>query len=147
MQITGSYPFAASVDRVWDLLMDTSAIAGCLPGCRELRAVGEDKYEAQLVIAVSAITGDYKAGVSIEDKVPPRSYRLVVDGSGRPGWVKGNAAITLEATDSGTTVHVNATADAGGMVARLGQRLIEGVGKTTMNRFFACLSSRIAGET
>jgi len=143
MQLKGVYEFAAPVERVWDLLMDTTAIAACLPGCRELRDLGEDRYQAELVVVVAAITGNYGATIAIEDKVPPRSYRLVVQGTGRTGFVKGVATMTLEAMAKGTAVHVDANADVGGAVARVGQRLIEGVARTTMNRFFACLASRL----
>jgi len=143
MKLTGVYEFRAPVERVWDLLMDTGAIAACLPGCRELRDLGEDRYQAELVVVVAAITGNYGATVAIEDKVPPRSYRLVVQGTGRTGFVKGGATITLEAAANGTSVHVDANADVGGAIARVGQRLIEGVARTTMNRFFACLASRL----
>jgi carbon monoxide dehydrogenase subunit G len=143
MQLTGNYEFAAPIERVWDLLMDTTAIAACLPGCRELRDLGEDRYQAELVVVVAAITGNYGATIAIEDKVPPRSYRLVVQGTGRTGFVKGVATMTLEAVANGTAVHVDANADVGGAIARVGQRLIEGVARATMNRFFACLASRL----
>jgi uncharacterized protein len=143
MKLTGSYPFEAPVERVWDLLMDTTAIAACLPGCRELRDLGEDRYQAELVIAVAAITGNYGATVAIEEKLPPWSYRLVVQGTGRSGFVKGIAMVTLQATPAGTAVNVEANADVGGPVARVGQRLLEGVGRSMMNRFFACLGSRL----
>jgi len=143
MQLTGTYEFPAPIERVWDLLMDTTAIAGCLPGCRELRDLGEDRYQAELVVVVAAITGNYGATIAIEDKTPPHSYRLVVQGTGRTGFVKGDTSITLEPTAAGTSVHVVAHADVGGAIARVGQRLIEGVARTTMNRFFACLASRL----
>jgi len=143
MKLGGSYPFAAPVERVWDLLMDTNAIAGCLPGCRELRDLGEDRYQAELVVAVAAITGNYGATVAIEEKLPPWSYRLVVQGTGRSGFVKGIALVTLQPTPAGTTVNVDTTADVGGALARVGQRLLEGVARTMMNRFFACLGEKL----
>ena len=143
MHLTGTYEFAAPVERVWDLLMDTKAIAACLPGCRELRDLGEDRYQAELVVAVAAITGNYGATIAIEDKAPPRSYRLVVQGTGRTGFVKGEATIALQPGATGTTVQVASNAEVGGMVARVGQRLIEGVARTTMNRFFACLEAKL----
>jgi carbon monoxide dehydrogenase subunit G len=143
MDLQATYSFAAPPDRVWALLMDTQAIAGCLPGCRELRPLGEDRYQAELVIAVAAVTGNYGATVALEDKVPPRSYRLVVQGTGRSGFVKGQADVLLDATPEGTSVRVLAHADIGGAVARVGQRLLEGVGRTMMNRFFACLQEKL----
>ena len=143
MDLQGSYTFNAPPDKVWALLMDTKAIAGCLPGCRELRDLGQDKYQAELVIAVAAITGNYGATISIENKIPPESYRLTVQGTGRTGFVKGVADVKLAPSGDGTTVSVAASADVGGAVARVGQRLIEGVAKTMMNRFFACLASNL----
>ena len=143
MQLTGRYVFEAPVNRVWDLLMDAPSIEACLPGCRELRDLGEDRYQAELVIAVAAITGNYGATIAVEDKVPGQSYRLVVQGTGRSGFVKGTATMRLEPVPEGTAVNVDATADVGGTIARLGQRLVEGVARTTMNRFFACLQSRL----
>ena len=143
MQLTAQYDFPASVERVWDLLMDTTAISSCLPGCRELRDLGQDRYQAELVVAVAAVTGNYGATIAIEEKMPPHSYRLVMQGSGRTGFVKGDATITLDAAETGTTVRVAASADVGGAVARVGQRLIEGVARATMNRFFVCLASRL----
>jgi carbon monoxide dehydrogenase subunit G len=57
--------------------------------------------------------------------------------------VKGSAQIELESASSGTIVKVAASAEAGGAVARVGQRLLEGVGRMTMDRFFACMASKI----
>ena len=143
MQIKGNYEFPAPPERVWDLLMDTQAIASCLPGCRELRDLGEDRYQAELVIALAAITGNYGATIGIEDKVSPQSYRLVVQGSGRSGFIKGQAVVTLEPVAAGTAVLVDAQAEVGGLIARMGQRLIDGAARTMMGQFFACLGRKV----
>ena len=143
MDLTASYVFDAPVDRVWDLLMDTEAIAACLPGCRGLRPVGPDRYEAELGVAIAAISGNFNGTVAIEDKAPPQSYSLRVEGTGRPGFVKGHARVTLAAEGASTRVHIVAHGDVGGTIARIGQRLIEGVAKTMMDRFYACLAARV----
>jgi carbon monoxide dehydrogenase subunit G len=143
MDIKTTYVFDAPIDRVWDLLMDTHAVAACMPGCRELREVGPDRYEAELVVAVAAISGNFAATIAIEDKIPPHSYRLLVQGTGRTGFVRGQAAMSLTSGTQGTLVEVAATAQVGGAVARVGQRLLEGVGKMTMDRFFGCLSAKL----
>jgi carbon monoxide dehydrogenase subunit G len=146
MQITGSYSFNAPPAAVWNLLMDTETIAACIPGCKQLRPLGDDRYAADVTVGVAAITATYSATVSIADKTPPSSYRLLVEATGRPGFVRGNAQVSLAAADSGTTVTVNATADAGGMIARVGQRMLESVARMTMDRFFACLASKVTGQ-
>lgn len=144
MQIDSSYVVAAPIDSVWNLLMDPTAIAGCLPGCQQLRPLGDDRYEAEIVVSLAAVTGRYAATVAIDERQPPTSYRLAVEGSGRPGFVKGRALVTLETRDEGTAVTVTASAEVGGLIARVGQRMLDGVARTMMNRFFECLAARLA---
>ena len=95
-------------------------------------------------MAVAAISGSFKGTVSLTDKVPPQSYKLSVEGTGRQGFVKGHARVELEPDGDRTRVLVTAQADVGGMIARVGQRLLSGVARTTMDRFYACLGKRVA---
>jgi uncharacterized protein len=143
MDVTGSYTFAASPDAVWKALTDPVVIAACLPGCDRLEPLGEDKYSAAMTLAVAAVTGNYTGTVSMLDKNPPRSYRLVVEGSGKPGFVNGEATIELIAEGAGTTVRVTGQGNVGGVIARVGQRLLGSVSKMMMDRFFACLQGKI----
>lgn len=143
MDISGSYAFAAAPEVVWAVLTDPGVIAGCLPGCAGLEPIGADSYRAVITVAVAAVSGEYTGTVSMLDKQPPHSYRLVVDGSGRAGFVKGEAAIALIAEGAGTTVRVSGSATVGGLIARVGQRLLGSVSKMMMDRFFACLQARL----
>ena len=143
MHITGSYTFDAPPDRVWQVLMDPDVIASCIPGCERFEPAGEDRYRARLNVALAAITGSYDGTIAITDKVPHASYRLVADGQGKPGFVKGESAISLRPDGAVTIVEVAGTVQTGGPIARLGQRLVGGVAKMMMDRFFACLQSRV----
>ena len=143
MQISGSYVFQAPIATVWDLLMNTSAIAACVPGCDQLTPIGDDRYRAKLSVAVSAVSGNFDATIAIDDKTAPTGYTLRVDGQGRPGFVKGTSRVQLVEEGNQTRVDVSADVQIGGAVARVGQRLLEGVGRTMMNRFFACLAARL----
>jgi carbon monoxide dehydrogenase subunit G len=57
--------------------------------------------------------------------------------------VKGSAAISLRADGTSTVVDVKGTVQAGGPVARVGQRLISSVSKMMMDRFFGCLQGKL----
>jgi carbon monoxide dehydrogenase subunit G len=143
MDIAGCYTFNALPDRVWGLLMDPAVIASCIPGCDRLEPDGEDRYRATLTVGLAAITGTYDGVVVISDKVPHRSYRLTVEGQGKPGFVKGSAAIELRSEGTTTIVDVSGTVQTGGPIARLGQRLIANVSKMMQDRFFACLQGKL----
>ena len=144
MEISGSYVFNATPDRVWDLLMDPAVLSSCIPGCDRFEPDGEDRYAVTLTVGLAAITGTYSGTVVIVDKIPRTSYRLVVEGEGRPGFLKGSSAIALRAEGAATAVDVTGTVQTGGTIARLGQRLIGGVAKMMLDRFFACLQSKLS---
>ena len=144
MDIASSYVFNAEPDRVWDLLMDPAIIASCIPGCTCFEPDGEGRYRATIMISLAAISGTYSGTVAISEKVRPRSYNLALEGQGRPGFVKGSCAIALRADGTTTVVDVSGTVQTGGPIARLGQRLIGGVSNMMLDRFFACLQSKLA---
>jgi uncharacterized protein len=143
MDISGSYSFPAAPDRVWTLLMDPDVIASCIPGCDKFEPEGEDRYKATLTVALAAITGSYSGTVAITDKVPHSSYRLVAEGQGRPGFIKGSSTIALRADGGNTIVDVSGKVQTGGPIARVGQRLIGGVSKMMLDKFFGCLKSKL----
>ena len=144
MDISGSYTFDAPPDQVWALLMDPAVISSCIPGCDTFEPTGPNTYRVQLTVAMAAITGTYDGTVTLADQVPPTSYRLVAEGKGRPGFLNGSSDITLRADGASTVVDVAGTVQTGGPIARLGQRLIGGVSKMMLDRFFACLQGKLA---
>jgi len=145
MEISGSYTFNAPPDRVWKLLMDPAVISSCIPGCERFDPEGEDRYKVTLTVGLAAITGTYEGTVVLEDKIEPASYRLIVEGQGRPGFVQGSAASAPRGSGSGTTtaVAMTGTGQTGGPTARVGQRLSGGVAKMMLDRFFACLQAKL----
>jgi hypothetical protein len=143
MDIAGSYTFTAPPERVWALLMNPDVISTCIPGCDKFEPDGEDRYKATLTVAMAAITGTYNGTVTLAEKVENTSYKLIGEGQGRPGFVKGSAAIALKPEGGNTHVDVTATVQTGGPIARLGQRLVGSVSKMMLDRFFACLQSKL----
>ena len=143
MELKGQYVFDAPVDRVWERLMDPATIAGCLPGCQRFDPLGDDRYQVVLTAGVAAVTGTFEGTVAIADKQPSSSYRLLVDGKGRPGFAKGDATIALTPHDTGTTVDVTGHVTVGGLVAQVGQRLLGATAKMMMDRFFKCLGESL----
>ena len=143
MDITGSYSFNAARDRVWNLMLDPAAIASCIPGCEQLEPDGENRYRARITLGIAAIVGTYEGTVVISDRIEHESYRLSVEGQGKPGFVKGDAAISLVSDGATTTVNVSGTVQSGGAIARLGQRLIGSAAKMMQDRFFTCMQSKL----
>ena len=91
-------------------------------------------------MSVGPIRGQFDAKISMTDQDPYNSYKLVVEGSGPSGFVNGEAFISLIPNGETTTVAVEGDSRPGGLLARVGQRMMESVARSTMDRFFACLS-------
>src|SRR5262245_10787971 len=144
MDIASSFSFAAPPDRVWTMLMDPAVLSSCIPGCEKFEPDGEGRYNVTLAVGLAAITGTYNGTVVLAKIVPQTSYQLEVEGQGRAGFVKGTSTIALRADGATTVVDVTAAVHPGGPIARLGQRLIGSAAHLMMDRFFACLQSKIA---
>jgi hypothetical protein len=147
VELTGSYLFPAEPKRVWDLLVDPQIVAACVPGCDRLEPIGPDHYKVEMTLAVAAISGRYGGTVTIADQRPPLSYRLLVEGTGKAGFVKGEATVELHGADGGTRVDVQGHGQVGGLIARVGQRLLGSVSKMMMDRFFNCVQGKLVSRT
>ena len=143
MTLDGTRHFNAPRDRVWALFTDPDVLARATPGCERLEPVGPDEFEATLSIGVAAVKGVYQGRLAITDKKPPEGYTLHVEGSGRPGFVKGEGRLVLTEQDGGTLVTIKAEAQVGGLIAAVGQRLIGAAGRMLMTQFFSALEAEL----
>jgi len=144
MKIEGRFIFPASIQPVWDLLTDPQSLQACTPGCKRLTEIGDDEFEATLEIGVGPIKGTFGGKVLMREKNPPFSYDLIVEGAGSAGFVQGEGKLTLEQSeDDKTAVLVSGDAQVGGLIAGVGQRLLEGVAKQMMGQFFRCLQTQL----
>jgi len=85
--------------------------------------------------------GAFEGKVRITEQTPPNSFRLVVEGTGRIGFVKGDGLLKLKSVEGGTEVAYEGDAQVGGTIAAVGQRLIDGTAKTMIKKFFDKLAA------
>src|ERR1051326_7624878 len=103
MKIDGQFAFESIAPlAVWSFLTDASRIAECLPGCQKLVETGGGTYDMDLRFGVGAISGVFKGSIRLHDLQPTYEYQMSVNGSGSPGFVKGEGTVQLTAQDAGT---------------------------------------------
>jgi carbon monoxide dehydrogenase subunit G len=71
---------------------------------------------------------------------------MLVEGSGKIGFVKGEGVLSLILLDGGTEVSYDGEAQIGGSIASVGQRLIDTTSKLLVKRFFKKLAKIGSGE-
>ena len=143
MKIEGNYTFNAPRDKVWQTLLDPKIMAQCMPGCESLNEVAPDQYEAIMKVGIASVKGSYKGKVSIKDKQSPSHYILSGEGSGGPGFMRGDVTIDLEESNGQTVLKYSTDAQVGGLIASVGQRMLNGVAKMMMDQFFKKMESFI----
>ena len=142
MKIEGNFTFAGSVETVWDHMLDPGALSACLPGCERFEPTSDDSYDVVMRVGVAGISGRYTGKVTIADKRHAESYRMIVQGRGAGGGIRGEGVLTFAPDSDGTRVSVEGDARVTGVVARVGQRLLGTVSKTLMSQFFACMGEK-----
>jgi len=143
VKIAGTYRLPGAPEQVWELLNDPERLAKCLPGCERLEPDGLDRYKVAIKFALAAVSGKYTGLVELADKKPPRSLRLRLEGKGVPGFVKGEGKLELTEKQGQTEVRYTGEAQIGGMIAAIGQRMIEGAARKMIQQFFESAAAQL----
>jgi len=101
-----------------------------------MERTSEDNYNAHLKIGIAGLKGNYVGKIQLTEKHVPESYKLLMEGKGGPGFVKGSAHIQLSDKGVQTELRCDADAQVGGMIAAIGSRLVEAIAKKMMDDFF-----------
>jgi uncharacterized protein len=140
MKIEGAHDVPAPRQKVWDAFLNPEQLRQAIPGCEKLEALGNDEFKATMKIGVGAVKGTFEGKVKLTEKNPPNSYRMAVEGSGGPGFMRGEALISLSDIEGGTRVSYTADVQVGGLIAGVGQRMLGGVSKMMADQFFGRMS-------
>ena len=136
MKIGGSYTVPIDRQLAYTKLQDPEILARCMPGCDHLDKIGDDEYEMKMKVVISSVQGLFGGKVRLADQSPPDSFRLLVEGSGKVGFLKGEGMLTLAPVDASTEVKYEGDVQVGGMIAGVGQRLLDVTAKLIIKKFF-----------
>lgn len=123
------------------MMQDPEILARAIPGCEGLEKIGDDEYRMKMKMALASFSGAFEGRVRIFDQMPPSSFRLAVEGSGKIGFVKGEGLLSLTPSGEATEVTYDGDVQVGGTIAAVGQRLIDSTAKMMIKRFFEKLAA------
>jgi len=140
MKVSGSHTVPAPRERVYALLHDPIVLAKCMPGCEALDKISENEYAMRMKMLLGSMSGLFDGKVKLAEANPPSSFRLMVSGTGKIGFMNGDGVLTLADAEGQTSVHYEGDVQVGGTIASVGQRLIDTTSKMLIKRFFEKLS-------
>lgn len=148
MKISGSYTLPVEQDRAYALLQDPDILSKCMPGCETLVQTGEHEYQMKMKMIIASLSGNFDGRVRIADQEPPNRFRLIVEGSGKVGFMKGDGLLNLSpAPGGGTQVQYDGEASVGGTLAAVGQRMVDTTARMIIKRFFDKLAAEVRPAT
>jgi carbon monoxide dehydrogenase subunit G len=136
MKISGSYFLPLPREEAYKKLQDPKVLAAAMPGCESLEKIGENEYRMKMKMALASLSGNFDGKVQITDSTPPESFKLMVEGTGKIGFMKGEGLLKFTAKDAGTDVSYEGDVQVGGTIAAVGNRLIDATAKMMIKRFF-----------
>ena len=147
MHLEGEHTISASRGHVWEQLNDAGVLARITPGLQELQAQGEDSYQARFAIKMGPINSTFSGTLRVVDRVAPERFRLLIDVAGTAGSATAEALVTATpvtgADPEQTRVTFAADARLTGLLVRMGQRVLSGVGRLLTKQFFQALEREL----
>lgn len=144
MTLEGTYRIPAPRALVYEQLMNPEVLSRALPGCENLTPNPDGSFSAQLKIGIAMMKGTYQGRVEILDAVRPERFRMLVEGKGSGGFMKGEGTLILTEEGGDTLITYTGEAQVGGLIASVGQRMILGAAKQNVTQFFQEFAKQIA---
>lgn len=135
MKIEGEYMFEGTREQVWEVVRDPEVLATALPGTQSLEQVSENEFQGEMHVRIGPVAGLFSGRVVISDEVPPESLTMTVEGSGKPGFIKGTGSVQLISQEADKTLmQYHGDMQIGGRLASVGQRMMESVSKSLLKQ-------------
>jgi uncharacterized protein len=147
MKLSGEQILPAPRERVWDLFNNPERLSKLIPGCEKLDVLGPNEYGGTISVGIASVKGVYSGKLRLEDKRAPMHYKMVMDGKGKQGFMRGSGILDLEAREKNSTlVRYAGDVQVGGPLVQVGQRVIDSAAKMMLGQFFAAAAAELKAE-
>lgn len=148
MDMTGEYRIAAPRQKVWDALNDPEILKQAIPGCETITKHSDTEMSATVRAKVGPVSARFGGKVTISDRDPPNSYKIMGEGTGGPaGFAKGGATVKLSDDGDATKLSYVVEANVGGKLAQIGSRLIDATARQMADNFFSKFAQIVAASS
>ena len=146
--VTGERILAAPPERVWGLLTDANELARAMPGAGAVEPENGRSFRTTISLQVGPVKDTYEGRLGYEDERPPTACTIVVETKGRSGRMAGRGAMQLESHDGEQTLlRYDGDFKVSGAVAGVGQRMIAGVARRTIERTLDGIGRRLTDKS
>jgi hypothetical protein len=145
MRLTSTFRVRAAPARVWDVLLDPSALLASMPGCEAIERVSDTVYRARLRVKVSYITLSAATETVITAIDPPRRLESTTRGedASLASSLRVDSRLTLHPDGETTEVRYDMDISLWGRLGALGEAVFRGKATELGAEFGRRLAARL----
>jgi carbon monoxide dehydrogenase subunit G len=139
----------AGIETTWEMLLDLSRVAQCLPGATIEPADKDGSYRGTMKVKLGPVSMKYE-GVAVLTEVDETSRTAAFNVQGKETRGQGTATATIRnslvAEGTSTRVRVETEMSVTGRPAQFGRGIMQDVAGRMLSDFAACLSREISAQ-
>jgi carbon monoxide dehydrogenase subunit G len=148
VRLENSFQVPATLDRVWEFMLDVPRVAPCMPGCELTEIVDDRTWKGKVNVKLGPVSLSY-AGKAVMLERDDAAHRVVLkaDGTETKGKGTASARVTSHMEDAGegsTRVVIETDLTLSGAVAQFGRGMIGDVSQRLTDQFAETLKERMA---
>jgi carbon monoxide dehydrogenase subunit G len=148
--IENDFEVPASVDAVWNYVLDVERIAPCMPGATLTETIDQDNFKGKVTIKLGPVSLSFAGTVTVVER-DATEHRIDIKASGMEQRGKGSAQATITAWvepagDSTTKVRFKQDITVSGAVAQFSRGMMQDVSGKLTKQFAECLKTNITAE-
>ncbi|HEX4754045.1 MAG TPA: SRPBCC domain-containing protein [Solirubrobacterales bacterium] len=149
LKVEQSFEIAEPRERLWEFFEQVDEVAKCVPGVESVEVLDADNSKVRVTQSVGPMTATFDLKMRITERKPNERMQFTAIGravKGAAGNLRSSNTVTLEPTDAGTRVNLEADLAMGGVLGSVGQKVIAKQADAVTRDFMASLERAVKGE-
>jgi carbon monoxide dehydrogenase subunit G len=149
LKVEQSFEIAEPRERLWEFFEQVDEVAKCVPGVESVEVLDADNSKVRVTQSVGPMTATFDLKMRITEREPNERMQFTAIGravKGAAGNLRSANTVTLQPTDSGTRVNLEADLAMGGVLGSVGQKVIAKQADAVTRDFMASLERAVRGE-
>ena len=151
IKIEKSFQAPEPAAEVWKILSDPRSVASCVPGAQVTEAIDDKTYKGVIKVKLGPTVTDYKGEAHIE-RLDDQNREIEMIGKGQDVRGKGSASMKMTGTvrelpAGGSEVTTISELNVVGILAQMGNRMIQEVANQMFEQFTKNLRQRLQQQT